>query len=861
MRKKIINGLLLAVTFVAMSALVSCKDYESDYFAEQQGQIDDLNYLLSTLKAQQIAALSKEVKDLEDELAKLRTKTSNSADSLAAVTAEIEETLAKIKSCDCKPVDLQGIRDTLAILENKKANLADMLAADALLQQAIDALAEKEHQDSIDLAKAIDDANKQALAAAALATQAIDLAKGKADTAVVNALSKTVDSLSDAVKSLDARVTAVEKAAADALALATRDSLRLDAVEKGLQGALERIGNNEKAIEQLTKDMEQAQKDIAQNAQDLADAKKKYDTALKVINEALASLQEQINQLASKEGLTMKEVQDYLTPIVNGLENEIKAVQDDLDDLKKKLNKAIDALKHKITSIELQATYSPVAGYFAFPIGIQSNILAAYYGTPVVTNANGEVEFPTDRKSLYVFEDEVISPEAFTVLGKTNDDVITKTAFDKYIMDEEEGNAGTLYMTINPADEDFSGITPKLVNSRDVESGMTLSAISKSNKILYFGGTRPEPVKNGFYEAKATLSPDKVENVLTKFNLNDNSNPYTQEIKQVAKDILNNFNPNNVSTLKDINLTEVYYAVEDLLKDMLVRTGVKVEWEDTLGTHSVYSKYDIAATAIEPLSFNFLCEGSNVMDDFSEKLHKFTPIGTLKEDIDLYSLVANPYKECIIQVDTDGDGVFEDYTVKGIEGLKVLISKLNGESQVVTVSSLVEDIKEQIESEENKVISNVNKVVNRLKYYLKNPNHYLQPFLAYSNKGTYYHMSMSKAVPTEFVFDGGSGIELFPTSYTAEIFAPAFQKFVAVTNVFAPDYSSSAQDNEPTCLALANYANENSYNMNTVIPGKQTGIIFVPDLSNKEGYIYEITYAAVDYQGYNVAKKFYVRVK
>ena len=122
-------------------------------------------------------------------------------------------------------------------------------------------------------------------------------------------------------------------------------------------------------------------------------------------------------------------------------------------------------------------------------------------------------------------------------------------------------------------------------------------------------------------------------------------------------------------------------------------------------------------------------------------------------------------------------------------------------------------------------------------------------------------MSMSAAIPTEFKFGTGNAIELIPTSYTAEILAPAFQKFVAVTNVIAPDFSASAQGGDATCLALAQYVNKEGNYMNTVIPGKQTGIVFAPDPSHKEGYIYEITYAAVDYNGYNVAKKFYVRVK
>jgi predicted nucleic acid-binding Zn-ribbon protein len=841
MRKKIINGLLLAVTFFAMSALVSCKDYESDYIAELQGQIDDANYLLSTLQSQQLAALKADVENLKKNSA-TKEELQAARDSLAKVTAELEEKLARIKSCECKPVDLQGIRDSIANLEQTKANLADMLAADALLQTAINnlagdlaKLAAKEHQDSIDLATAIDKANTAALNAAALAQQAYDLANGKADTAVVNDLTKRVISLEN-------RMTQVEKDAAEALAMAVRDSVRIDVLNDALNKALDRIKNNEDAIKQIKEDLEKAQKAIEKNAKDLADAKQKYDNALKVVNEALASLQEQINNLA-KNALTMKDVQDYLTPIVNGLENKIKAVQDDLDEFKKLFDATTDAMKNKITSIELQATNSPVFGYFAVPVGMQSNILAAFYGEPAANGGSGDVYFPSDRNASYVFSNQVISDKAFEVLGGKG--IVTKTTYDKYIMDESEGNAGTLYLTINPAEVDFSGITPILVNSRDKESGITLSPITPSNKVLTFGVSRAERVYNGFYEAKATLDPSKVEDVKPNFDIND--------LKPLAKQILKE---------KNIDLTNIYYTLQDELEDVLVRNGVKVEWSDTLGDHKVYSNYGIAATAIPALSFNFLADTEGPC---------ITPIGALNIDVDLklsYSSVGTiDYTVGDLYVTIDG----KTYVVEGLDGLNGLIEKMDAAHADLSgdINKLIDQIKDQVEENvekaedkiNNKVISKVNKVIKKINFYLQNPNNLLQPFLAYENEGAYHHMSMSAAIPTEFKFGTGNAIELIPTSYTAEILAPAFQKFVAVTNVIAPDFSASAQGGDATCLALAQYVNKEGNYMNTVIPGKQTGIVFAPDPAHKEGYIYEITYAAVDYNGYNVAKKFYVRVK
>lgn len=855
MRKKFINGLLMAVTIVATSVLVSCKDYESDYYAELQGQIDDQNYLLGVLQAAQVAQLKQDVKDLEDELDKLKANGATQEaleDSIASLYKRMND-----EKCNCGyPADKAKILQDITNLQNTKADLADLITAKQVLRISIDslgnvlnALADKEKADSLTLATAIDAANKQALAAAALAEQAKQLAEGKADTAIVNAIDKKVKDLESRVINLENRMTQVEKDAAEALALAQANALRLDAVEKGLEGALKRLDDAEADIDQLQKDLAQAQKDIEQNAKDLAEAKQKYDNALKVINEALASLQSQINNI---EGLTMEQVQAYVKPIVDELSDRIKAVEDDLTDLKKKLNKVIDDMSNQIKNIILQGAVSPAVGYFALPVGIKSNILAAYYGEALATNADGEVEFPTDRTKLYAFPEEVISANAFNVIGGAG--VITKQAFDKYIIDESEGNAGTLYLTINPAEKDFSGITPVLVDSRDNASGITLSPIAASSKLITYGFTKAERVYNGFYEAKATVDPAKIDEIKPNFDI--------ESLKPLAKQILN----------RQIDLTNIYFTLQDQLQDVLVANGVKVEWEDTLGTHRVYSDYGVAATALPAFSYNFLA------DFGGKKFPTITPIGALDIDIDLnlsYSSTGTINYE-VGDVYVMAGGV--KYNVQGLDGLNGLVAQLNNAYADLNgdVNNLINQIETQVEDNMddieddlndrfidrvNSVISKVNKVINRLNVYLENPNHLLQPFLAYESNGEYHHMSMSEAIPTEFKFAGGNAIELIPTSYTAEILAPAYQKFVAVTNVIAPDFSVSAQSGDATCQALADYVNKTDNFMNKVIPGKQTGIVFAPDPSHTEGYIYEITYAAVDYTGYNVAKKFYVRVK
>ena len=70
--------------------------------------------------------------------------------------------------------------------------------------------------------------------------------------------------------------------------------------------------------------------------------------------------------------------------------------------------------------------------------------------------------------------------------------------------DGDEGNAGTLYVTINPNTVDFTGQVLTLENSQAEASKITLGALKQSDKTLTFGWTRA--AGNGFYEAPATLA-------------------------------------------------------------------------------------------------------------------------------------------------------------------------------------------------------------------------------------------------------------------------------------------------------------------------------------------------------------------
>jgi hypothetical protein len=133
----------------------------------------------------------------------------------------------------------------------------------------------------------------------------------------------------------------------------------------------------------------------------------------------------------------------------------------------------------------------------------------------------------------------------------------------------------------------------------------------------------------------------------------------------------------------------------------------------------------------------------------------------------------------------------------------------------------------------------------------------LQATLVYEgNSGNYARVSSMKSAPTVFKVSGGNAIILHPTSLSAEIIAPAYKKFVGVTNVFKnSDLSKSAQGGDANCLAAAKSANSAKY-IDEVIDGSRYGVPFV----GQAGYTYEIAYAALDFQGKVSMRKYYIRV-
>ena len=291
----------------------------------------------------------------------------------------------------------------------------------------------------------------------------------------------------------------------------------------------------------------------------------------------------------------MKADIEQLKSDVSGLQDRMADAEEAiaaLQGLKDRVENLEENMAKMITGITIQGTHNPAFGTLSLPFNVNSKVLMAYYG-----EANDDIYFPTSRTGRYVRPAQALTAQEMELLG-LSDEVLYHAG--DILLDDSEGNAGTLYVTINPNTVDFTGQVLTLENSQAEASKITLGALKQSDKTLTFGWTRA--AGNGFYEAPATLAAADV-NAVQKVSYD------AANIKKIVKEIKNKRLDADFKGMA----TDIY---EVLTSFSLDADAVKATWTDTEGTeHGVYSDYGLAATAVKPFSFNTLYDVDGLIDN------------------------------------------------------------------------------------------------------------------------------------------------------------------------------------------------------------------------------------------------------
>lgn len=293
------------------------------------------------------------------------------------------------------------------------------------------------------------------------------------------------------------------------------------------------------------------------------------ETAIGDLNDAVETISGQLTELEGRI--------DALEARMNVAEANIEQALNDIQSLKSAVSAVQEFLAKQVTGIIIQGTYNPAFGTLDLPFDVQSNILVAYFGKPMK-----DVEFPTSRTSNYVRPEEALTEKDMQMINGV--EVFEHMANIPLMF--EKNYAGKVYMTINPNTADLSGLELNIVNTQDEESPIKLEGAKKSTEMLKFGYTRAD---NGFYEADAVVAPIDVEKV-ERLSVN----------KAAIKDAFNEIAKNRLNASVERVATDVYQVVKGL---KLNKSGLKCAYTENGKTHSVYSQYNLAATAVDPLDF------------------------------------------------------------------------------------------------------------------------------------------------------------------------------------------------------------------------------------------------------------------
>lgn len=524
-----------------------------------------------------------------------------------------------------------------------------------------------------------------------------------------------------------------------------------------------------------------------------------------------------------------------------------------LDSVSGSLNSALNTLlEQKLDGITVNATENPVTGYWnASFTGLNLKLASSFYGVAAEGNEDWDVK-------------------ANQVLGKG-------------------GNAGYLYVSLNPTEIDPSLVKVELVNSQgEPAKGFKLGDIDNTDKVLTFGTKAASVSANGFYQVPVIASDPQNDGVefdkgalaaAAKNALNELRNPKSNDLdlSLIASALYK-----NIPVLTAYGVKAEYYLYNPDTKNLELKKTVK---------HAV-SDYDIAAFAVKPVSFNFLKDNATLdklsdwavenfrLPSLSSKLDKvidalnveisydkadefytysvITPNGLFCQqegnDVVIYGQGTNidngqlvdgelyRIKNATVEkkfVSTGGTATEFVFVIKTKDStIADLLASAN--KQIAGKLQPIKDVLSKTGSKWENVIAKVNPLLQKVSSKIGSANKLLQPTILYvdQNGNPNTLSTIGGRLGTRFVKKDGGAITLYATSWTAELLAPAYKKSISVLEKGAT-----------VTLANGKSAAE-------PFDGSINKVIFN---ATKTGE-YTIVYKAIDYSGVEVEKTFKVNV-
>ena len=586
------------------------------------------------------------------------------------------------------------------------------------------------------------------------------------------------------------------------------------------------------------------------------------------IEEVRANLQNQLDDLKSRvtslEGRMDKaeaEIQklwaeterlqgeiDALDVRVKNLEDRVTAIEGRLDELEARVSALEEMVNEQITDIFVKETNTPIVGTINLP-AIHDNFLGAFYAQIVTDIDAFPYESQKDDAGWIQNGVTVDQENGNRLLGKEISNKVTRVKFKYNQMSTNfEGNAGTLYFSLNPVDVNIDNVTFSLVNSLGNPNPIELTGVKKSaHKITWALGkhgngtvenTAEENVASSYlYEAAATMP-------IT--NIMDNDFPYQnvwkhaameEEIKEMIEEV--KAADGNTAKVKAVSkyalqLVQNFYQSELELRSKMAYWDLQAEKTLSDGTTKKYVGNDhITVATVRPLSYNFfwtLNEGYG--KDLIKSYIDVDQIGEVAAyiakasvaalgSVDLSSLKSLKVESGkFVAIYDEGHAIigYADAALYPVEAVALAIKELGKKFKS---SATTEDIS-------SKVSEYLSKVSNKLTTYLG--DHYafraVTPIVLFNGPD-----GINRLVPGATLKQEFPATTFIFTSPTEEYLVPAMYKYIAVLKEGKP---------------IEAYV--------------EAGWNKVQDLNLPEGDC-EIVYQVMDFNGYVITKRYPIHVE
>ena len=859
------------------STFVSCTDHDSDASYEVDGSIadqlkkhaDEFQGYINTLKGN--------ITDLEGRINTLKSETDG---KFTTVDANIAGLKASLKALKTRLTTAENAIQTAKSTADAAKTAADKANADLATLKTELVNADIELQNQINAVRQLAETNRDNID---LLTSTVNSLSGKIDTNADNIrqngeyIQQLVEMLNNLETQSNQSIRSLENLYNDLDGRLQTDEELLDLVKKGQAKLEDVVGDLNTRLDNTVDktNFDEVKEQVEKNKDDIQSIK----TDVKNIKLELAKKVSQADF-------------DILSGKVSDLDAAYKKADQEMEsrinakitEIQEKLNEMFNDMINMLTGIELQATESPISGYenFSF-LGSEAHILGTYFGRCSDRVFMGD-ELIADRNEILI--DNQSGENAgiiYATLNPSNVDFTNCTLKIVNSLGEEAPFTAKVKGKINHAlkygisranNSNVYAIQVNLdkdnLEAAKTWTGSDVNDLKDIAKNVLDKLRKPGETRLNIADAATTIAKTfnnrltayglQAEQTYIDANKKETTRTITSKLSLAATAIeplsyiflqnnstLNNLDLPSFPTIQSkINFNDYKFNWTPIAGLGTVKTSVTLKGMPDLDNIKVTIDGEVKAPKVDVKNATVtfgqekltgtVDKDGNVTIDLSE-LQKNTKANV---EVEIGNIKIDP-KDVKVTLDTSAKKDMTYDVEIPMDEFNKIINSINNQvgNMIGNVNNIVDKVQGYTETIDGKYITGINNFIQKFENLLRKSNSLLQPAMFYvTNNGSWGQLAREKEGASYLKLQGAkASTVLVASSYTGEILAPAYKKYVHVTK--AP--------------AGAHVTGEN---LNKIIDGNLHKIGFEADKAGD----YELTYEAVDYTGHPVSKTFWIKV-